>query len=222
VNAGIAGAVTAVPHDTFIGGRPIRGPERLSSGRFTVGAVSATAPAIAPIRQSVLGNGRPAFHPASAVLSRPVVARMTPPAPAASFERQRAAVVANGNRPLEPAQLQQLSASGRAAAERPLPPQAGAGPFSPRPEPRPQIPPAAPMSGQRPLPLPAAPRSNIEPRPFTPPAPPVQMSPRMAPVPQMPHPAPPPPPAAAPRPSAPPAAPHASQAPAPHADNGHK
>lgn len=207
VNAGIAGAVTAVPHDTFIGGRPIRGPERLSSGRFTLGAVSATPPPIAPIRQSVLGNGRPAFHPASAVLNRPVVARMTPPAPSASFERQRAAVVANGNRALEPAQLQQLS--GRAPAERPLPP-TGAGAFVPRPEPRPQTPPAAPVSAQRPLPQPAVPRSTVEPRPFTPPEPPTQMSPRIAPAPQMPHPVAPPPPAPAP---------HAAPAPPPHADN---
>lgn len=104
-------AVTAVPESVFtsgqrIGARAVRVPAELLEGA----SVSAAAPAIAPLRQSVLGPGlgRVVVRPPSGVLSRPIVARTSPPRAPAPLERQISAVQANGGRALTRADLAQL------------------------------------------------------------------------------------------------------------------
>jgi len=102
VNGTVPGAVTAVSQGAFTSGRAIRSVTRLSSAEVAQAGVTAMPPAIAPTRQSVLGPGgaRAVMRPAAAVMNRPVVARLAPPAAPASFDRQLAAIHANGDRPV--------------------------------------------------------------------------------------------------------------------------
>ncbi len=101
-------AVTVVPQAVFtsgqrLGGHALRLPEAALAGA----QVSAAAPAIAPVRQSVLGPalGRGAARPPPELLNRPVMARTPPPRAPAPLERQLAAIQANGGRPLARADL---------------------------------------------------------------------------------------------------------------------
>ena len=104
-------AVTTVSQNIFVSGQPVGRRELQLPPAVLAGAVvSATAPAITPIRQSVLGpgDGRGVAHPPAALLHRPVQARTAPPRAPASLEQQVAAMRANGGRPLARAQLAQL------------------------------------------------------------------------------------------------------------------
>ena len=82
VNSTVPGAVTAVPRNVFTSAQPVNG-HRVSLPANELSHVSATAaaPAIAPVRQSVLGGPTSGFgrRPPQAVLNRPVVARNAPP-----------------------------------------------------------------------------------------------------------------------------------------------
>lgn len=112
VNRTRPGAVVAVSQDDFRSARPVSGhairipPDQL--GRF--GARGA-GPAIVPERESVLGR-RPVAAavrtPPIAFANRPVVARTAPPPAPVPFERQQAAIRANGGRPLGRAQITAL------------------------------------------------------------------------------------------------------------------
>ena len=114
-----AAAVTTVPQDIFTSGQRVGGHAVALPASILAGAlVTATAPAIAPIRQSVLGpaEGHGVVRPPAALLNKAVVARTSPPHAPASFERQRAAIQANGGSPLaraEIAQLQPVTADAR-------------------------------------------------------------------------------------------------------------
>jgi hypothetical protein len=71
--------------------------------------IAAAAPAITPLRQSVLGPGKTRVpRPPASLLQRAVVARTVPPAAPASFERQLAAIQRNGGKPLARSELAAL------------------------------------------------------------------------------------------------------------------
>jgi FecR protein len=106
-----AAAVTTVSQDIFTSGQAVGAHAVTLPASVLAGAlVTATAPAIAPIRQSVLGpaEGHGVVRPPAGLLHRAVVARTSPPHAPASFERQRAAIQANGGNPLGRAEIAQL------------------------------------------------------------------------------------------------------------------
>ena len=117
-------AVTLVPQTVFlsgqrVGARAVSLPAPVLAG----GIVTATAPAIAPTRQSVMGpgNGRSAARPPPELLNRTVVVRTAPPRGPAPFDRQLAAIEANDGRPLSHAEIARLQPATPAAPVRMLP-----------------------------------------------------------------------------------------------------
>jgi hypothetical protein len=114
-----------VPEGVFTTGQRVGGHAvRLSTAALTGATVAATAPAIAPVRASVVGSAAPTRAlrpPPAAVLDRPVLARTPPPRAPVSFDRQLAAIQANGGRPLARAELAQLAPPVAAAPVRVLP-----------------------------------------------------------------------------------------------------
>ena len=109
VNSAVPGAVTAVPRNVFTSAQPV-GPHRvvLPHGLLGNGRLTTAAPAIIPVRQSVLGAGRIVRAPPRAVVDRPVVARLAPPRAPVSFASEQAAIRANGGRPLPVAELSRM------------------------------------------------------------------------------------------------------------------
>ncbi|HYL02785.1 MAG TPA: DUF6600 domain-containing protein [Steroidobacteraceae bacterium] len=141
-----AGAITAVPRDTFTSGQRLSGHTVRVSPEVRAGmTVTAAAPAIAPVRQSVLGAGvtRRVAPPPAAIASRAVIVRTRPPRAPAPFAQQLAAMNASGNRPLPRSELakiqpetpvapvRMLSPGGRMRA--PLPPARGVAPAAAQP-----------------------------------------------------------------------------------------
>ncbi|HZT05235.1 MAG TPA: DUF6600 domain-containing protein [Steroidobacteraceae bacterium] len=111
VNSGVPGAITAVPRNVFTSAEAV-GPHRVilpHRGGLNMRAVTA-APAIAPVRQSILGvnDGRIVRTPPRAIMNRPVVARLAPPRAPVSFTREQAAIRANGGRPVPVAELARM------------------------------------------------------------------------------------------------------------------
>lgn len=121
VNRGAPGAITATNANAFSSAQPI------ASNRVTVdphalstAPIRAATPAIVPARQAVLGPLRNvAIRPPAAVLSRAVVARTAPPAPAPTLEARLTAIKANGGKPLSVTQVRQIQQS--APVVRPAP-----------------------------------------------------------------------------------------------------
>jgi hypothetical protein len=106
-----ANAVTTVPRTTFISGQRVNGHiSEVSPALLTASAATQAAPAIAPIRQSVLGptGGRAAVRPPGALMQRTVIARTAPPPAPVPFEKQLSAIEANGGRPPTRAELATL------------------------------------------------------------------------------------------------------------------
>jgi hypothetical protein len=104
VNQNVAGAVTAVPT------RAMANSESVSKVAVAVNASEmrnasvVTAAAVAPERSSVLGAraGAPTMTPpARAIVSRPVVSRMAPPAKPIPFEARQEALAKTPGRPLD-------------------------------------------------------------------------------------------------------------------------
>jgi hypothetical protein len=121
-------AVTLVPEPIFLSGqrvgtRAVPLPAPVLAG----GIVTATAPALAPTRQSVLGpgDGHSVAQPPAALLQRTVVVRTAPPRAPAPFDRQLAAIEANDGRPLTHAESARLQPATPAAPVRRI---AAAGP----------------------------------------------------------------------------------------------
>jgi hypothetical protein len=114
VNRNRPGAVVAVSQDVFTSARPVSGHTmRIPQNQLTRFDARGTAPAIAPVRESVLGH-RPDMNvrrPPAALVNRPVVARMAPPPAPVPFERQQQAIRANGGRPLGRAEMTALQPS---------------------------------------------------------------------------------------------------------------
>jgi hypothetical protein len=106
-----AAAVTSVPQSVFVSGQQVGAhAQHVAPALLAASLVTAAAPAIAPSRQSVLGtnDGRLVARPPAALLRRTVVAHHPPPRAPATFDEQRAAIQANGGRPLARAELAQL------------------------------------------------------------------------------------------------------------------
>jgi hypothetical protein len=94
VNQRVPSAVTAVSHDTFVNARPVNNNlVRVDEAKIAEAPVASRVP-VQPVRQSVLGAGRPAAaKPPARVENRQVVATRTPTAPRASFEQRQTANV---------------------------------------------------------------------------------------------------------------------------------
>ncbi|MFL6601438.1 MAG: DUF6600 domain-containing protein [Steroidobacteraceae bacterium] len=111
VNRSRPGAVVAVSQDVFTSARPISGHTmRIPERELTRYNAHGVGPAIAPVRESVLGR-RPDTNvrrPPAGFVNRPIVVRTAPPPAPVSFERQQDAIRANGGRPLARSQMTQL------------------------------------------------------------------------------------------------------------------
>jgi hypothetical protein len=240
VNRNAPRAVMAVQQAAFASARPVQEaaivvrPEAIRSASIVANA------AVAPSRASVVRVAAPGTRvaqPTATVQARPVIAKRTPPPPPVPFAQKQQALAANGGRPLEPSQVQQIRQSQPAAARpatvkqvqaRPpastLPPTAQRPVAVPQAKPSAPPPPAAPVQRPAPPPTQAAPPVQRptpapEARPAAPPVP--EARPAAPPVPEArpaapPAPAPRPTPAPEARPAAPPA-PAQRQAPAPEA-----
>ncbi|HYM42392.1 MAG TPA: DUF6600 domain-containing protein [Steroidobacteraceae bacterium] len=106
-------AITTVPQSVFTSAQRVPGHTLPVTAATLAGfTASAAAPAIAPIRQSVLGSGAgpKVRSPPSMMVRRPVVAHTPPPRAPAPFEKQLAAIQANGGRALAASELAHLEA----------------------------------------------------------------------------------------------------------------
>jgi hypothetical protein len=116
----MGGAVTSVSQDVFVSGERV-GTRTLHVAPAVLAgsAVSASAPAIAPVRQSVLGpTGGRVTRPPVPLVNRPVVAFTVPPRSQVPFDQQLEAIQANGGRPLTRPDLARLPASAGAPSVR--------------------------------------------------------------------------------------------------------
>jgi hypothetical protein len=112
-NQTVVGAVTVVPHEAFVGARPVA----VAAVRYPAGAmgrvevVGSTA-AFAPRRESVIVNTTVVVHaPPERFVAREVVVRNAPPPPPVSFAAKQQALAANGGRPLAPEQINSIRAT---------------------------------------------------------------------------------------------------------------
>ncbi|HYM78332.1 MAG TPA: DUF6600 domain-containing protein [Candidatus Dormibacteraeota bacterium] len=131
VNQRVNNGVTVVSHETFVNARPAAQNIMRVEAREIASAPVTHLVAAEPVRTSVFGTGRPApVKPPLAVMSRPVVAVRTPPAPVRPIEQRQAQAGGHLNqqmlvRPMPPAQP--------APATRPQPTQEGFRPFGQQP-----------------------------------------------------------------------------------------
>jgi len=90
-NQHVANGVTVVSHDAFVNARPVAQNVMRVDAREIAAAPVSHVVAAEPVRTSVFGAGRPvSARPPAAVISRPVVAVRTPPAPPASIAQRQA------------------------------------------------------------------------------------------------------------------------------------
>ena len=115
VNQHVNNGVTVVSHDAFVNARPVAQNLMKVDAREVAAAPVSRAVAAEPVRASVVGAGRPvSVKPPATVMSRPVVAVRTPPAPQPSIEQRQAAFGGHLNqqalvRPVGPTRPAQLS-----------------------------------------------------------------------------------------------------------------
>jgi len=128
INQNVAGAVTAVPRATFVNAQPVaQAAVRVAPGSITAGPAVHTAP-VAPVRASVMGAGKesaanatPASappKPPTAVVSRPVMAKVAPPPAPVGFAQKQQALEANPGKPLDAKAEQSLRAATPPPVER--------------------------------------------------------------------------------------------------------
>ena len=119
VNQHVNNGVTVVSHEAFVNARPVSQNVMKVDQRELAAAPVSHVVAAEPIRSSVVGAGRPVnVRPPTAVLSRPVVAVRTPPAPPRPIEQRQAQAGGHLNqqvlvRPAGPSQPAQMNQSGR-------------------------------------------------------------------------------------------------------------
>lgn len=91
VNQRVNGGVTVVSHETFVNARPVaQGMMRVDPREVERAPVTRVV-AAEPVRNSVVGAGRPVnVRPPAAVVSRKVVAVRTPPSPPRPIEQRQA------------------------------------------------------------------------------------------------------------------------------------
>lgn len=113
VNRNAPGAMMATSTTAFTSARPVQSAAVPVTDEIRRAPVTGMAPEVAPTRASLARTpaGGLAHMPPSAVMNRPVVAKMAPPARPIPFEAQQAALSANHGRPLAPAQVSQIRAS---------------------------------------------------------------------------------------------------------------
>lgn len=111
VNRGAPGAVMAVQRDAFAKARPVQSAAIQVRPDVMRGAAVTRGAAIAPTRASIVRGPAPGAQvarPPAAIESRAVVAKRAPPPAPVPFAQKQAAIAANGGRPLETQQVQQL------------------------------------------------------------------------------------------------------------------
>jgi len=90
VNQHVTNGVTVVSREAFVNARPAAQNIMKVEPREIASAPVSRAVAAEPVRTSVMGTGRPvANRPPAAVVSRPVVAVRTPPAPPRSIDQRQ-------------------------------------------------------------------------------------------------------------------------------------
>jgi hypothetical protein len=91
MNQHVNGGVTVVSHDAFVNARPVAQNVMRVDQKEIDGAPTTRSAGLEPVRQSVLGAGRPApARPPAAVVNRQVVAQRTPAASPRSFAQREA------------------------------------------------------------------------------------------------------------------------------------
>ena len=120
VNRTVPGAVTAVPQNAFRSSAPVaRAAVQMNEKQIAAVPVVARA-AVAPTRESVLGNPNPSAtrmaQPPAAVVNRPVVAKATPPPPPVPFAKQQQELAKHPGQPLAPHEVQALRPAAVATA----------------------------------------------------------------------------------------------------------
>jgi hypothetical protein len=111
LNRNARGGTTTVTQTVFTSAQPVgRNWIRDERGSRTL-PVRTTAPAIVPVRQSLVGaNARVSVRqPPATIMGRQVVVRTQPPHAPVPFERQTEAIRANGGRPLGTAEMARLA-----------------------------------------------------------------------------------------------------------------
>jgi hypothetical protein len=115
VNRRVRNGVTAVPQNTFASGHRVNQYARAVPAAQLASVQVVAAPAIAPLRGSVLGpradTASRAARPPANVLSRHVVARTPPPPAPVPFDRQQEALAKHPGRPLPPTEVRQIRQS---------------------------------------------------------------------------------------------------------------
>jgi Family of unknown function (DUF6600)/FecR protein len=105
-NRNIPGAVTVVPSETFIRGQPTsQAALRLQGNGLAQAPVRGAVAPLVPQKESVLGGygvarGNSVARPPASVVSRPVVARLTPAPQAAPFASRQQAFAAHPGQPI--------------------------------------------------------------------------------------------------------------------------
>ena len=114
-NRNVPGAITVVPNETFIRGRPTAGVARLSNDELSKAPLRRAVAPLVPQKESFLGGSfashGPVAHPPDSVISRPVVARLTPPPPVVPFAIRQQALAAHPGQPLDTGTLSSLRQS---------------------------------------------------------------------------------------------------------------
>jgi len=109
-NQRVNNSVTVVSHDVFVNARPVAQNVMKVDAREVAAAPASHVVAAEPVHASVAGAGRTvAANPPAAVISRPVVAVRTPPAPPQSIAQRQAQAGGHLNQqaivhPMAPAQ----------------------------------------------------------------------------------------------------------------------
>lgn len=121
VNQSVNGAVTATSPRAFTSAQPVgRNMVAVNPKEVAAAPVAASAPAVVPPKQAVLGSGAAAsVRPPAASQSRAVVAKVAPPPAPLPFQQRQAAIQANQGRPLALAQARQLQVSHASTATNP-------------------------------------------------------------------------------------------------------
>ena len=112
-NRSVPGAVTVVPNDAFVRGQPAaRAALRLSTDEIMKVPVRGSVAPLIPQKESFLGTSVVSHgtvaHPPASVMSRPVVARLTPPPPSIPLAARQKALAAHPGQPLDAGTLSNL------------------------------------------------------------------------------------------------------------------
>ena len=108
-NREVPGAMMATSTTAFASARPVQSASVPVTNELRSAPVTGMAPAVVPTRASLAaapaGSGHgPVSTPPAALQDRPVMARMTPPAPPIPFAAKQQALAVNGGRPLNASQ----------------------------------------------------------------------------------------------------------------------